>query len=256
MPGIETYTRIDEFLSRITKGDVPNHRIFNLAGRHDANVETTGLGDISLIPNVVVLPRPGGIQLEIVSDDVNDTDGGTGIRTVEIVYLDPLFDEQTEEITLDGTTPVNTVATDIQDIQWMCATSVGSNTVAEGNISLRDTSGVTTYEYIQVGGNQSLTARFTVPNKHKGYIVDWHVSGLKKRVDFYLRATVKRLDRSLVTNVFCFQDFEICEASNSGTLPVKFVEVPAQGQVKISGQADAAGGEAAGAFSMLVVEDL
>ncbi len=256
MPGIETYNRIDEFLSRISKGDVPNHRLFEIAGRHEETVQTTALGDISLIPNVVVLPRPGGIQLEIVSDDVNDTDGGSGVQKVEIVYLDTNFDEQTEEITLDGTTPVNTAAIDIQDIQWMCAAAVGANTVSEGNISLRDTSGVTTYEYIKAGGNQSLTARITVPNKHIGYIVDWHVSGLKKRVDFYLRATVKRLDRTLVPNVFCFQAFEICEASNSGRLALNFAKVPAQGQVKISGQADAAGGEAGAGFSMLFVKDL
>lgn len=255
MPGIETYTRINDFLSQITKGDVPQHRLFEIAGRHDG-VETTALGDISLIPNVVVLPRPSGIQLEVVSSSGNDTSGGTGIQTVDIVYLDTSFDEQVETVTLNGTTPVNTVATDIQDIQWMCAASVGSNTVAVGNISLRDTAGVTTYEYIQAGGNQSLTARYTVANKHIGYIVEWHVSGLKKKVDFYLRATVKRLDRALVPGVFCFQDFEICEASNSGRLTINFAKVPAQAQVKISGQGDAAGGEAGVGFGILVVEDL
>jgi len=81
------------------------------------------------------------------------------------------------------------------------------------------------------------------------------VSGLKKRIDFYLRATCERADRSLTPDVFLFQDYEVCEGSNSGDLVGQNIMFPAQCQIKISCQADAVGGEAGGSFTLLVVDD-
>lgn len=70
-------------------------------------------------------------QRSIASANANDTAAGTGARTVRITYFDnagagPL----TEVVTLNGTAPVNTVATNIRFIESMevvTAGSLGSN---------------------------------------------------------------------------------------------------------------------------------
>lgn len=251
-----------DFLIEVGKGNIAGHKIINIPGFHEADVETAQLGDLSLMPGVVVLPTPGGIQLEAVSDSIQDDDDiagspGTGIRSIRVHYLDTSFNEQSEDVLLNGTTPVDTVATDIQTVQWIHTLAIGSGAggVADGNISLRNTLGTITYEYIGAGGNQSLSARITIPNAKKGYLLNWHCSGLKKRIAFYLRATCMRSDRSLLANVFLFQDFEVCEASNSGLLDGLGLQFPAQCGVKISCKADGNGGEAGGGFSLLMVDD-
>jgi len=246
------------FLHEVAKGNMPtNSRLFNIAGRHEANVETTQLGDISLVPSVVVLPDPGGIQLELVSTSTND-DGnpvGTGARTVDIHYLDTSGVEQVETVTMNGTTAATTTAVDIDCVQWIHTKTVGSGGVAAGNISLQGVGGGTVYEYIAVGGNQSLSARYRVPAAHKGYLVQWKASALKKRVTFYCRAECERSDRSLVSGVRLFQATSDLEAAPGPVEELGYVMVPALAQVVISGQADAAGGVASASFQILVVAD-
>lgn len=246
---------VNNFLIDVAMGNVPGYEIIVMPGRHEANVETTALGDMSLVPAVVVLPVLGGIQMEVVSDDAADASAGTGIQTLKLVYLDTSYDQQSTTIIMDGVTPVDTVPTDIQEIQWMAAATVGSGTVAAGNISLRDTTGATTYEYIAAGGNQSLSSRYTIPNGKKGYLLNWHASGLKKRIDFYLRAECFRDTRALNKGVFHFQDYVTSEASTTGTLDITSLQIPAQATVKISSKADGTTGEAGCSFRLLLIDD-
>jgi hypothetical protein len=244
-----------DFLIEVGKENVPGHRIEVVTGLHEANVETAQLGDLSPIPSVVTIPVPGGIQLEVVSDSAQDGVAGTGVLTLEIHYLDSTFAEAVEIVTMNGTTPVNTVATDIQEIQYMHTKTAGSSGKAVGNISIKDTSGVTTYDYILAGFNQTFTARWTVPLAKKAYLLNWHCSGLKKRIDFHVRASCDKFDRTLLAGIFLDQDMEVCEVSNSGLLDGKGLQFPAQSTIKMSCIADAVGGEASGGFTVLVVDD-
>lgn len=77
-------------------------------------------------------------QRSIVSTSVNDTAAGTGVRSVEITYLTSTSTGPfTETVTLNGTTPVNTVATNICFIEKMEAVLVGSAGIAAGTINLK-----------------------------------------------------------------------------------------------------------------------
>ncbi|GAG86698.1 unnamed protein product, partial [marine sediment metagenome] len=72
----------------------------------------------------------------------NNADNGataTGVLTLRMEYLDAAGDEQTEDITMNGTTGVNTTATDIRFINDLYSLTVGSNGVAEGNIRVYKT---------------------------------------------------------------------------------------------------------------------
>ena len=126
-----------EFLIEVGKGNVPGHTCITVPGNKQADVSISGFGDISEVPSVLVLPNPGGIQLEIVSDNANDTSAGSGVQSVDIHYLDETTGLGNSEIViLNGLTPVNTVDTNIGNIQWMHAQTVGSGGVPAGNISL------------------------------------------------------------------------------------------------------------------------
>ena len=241
-------------LLEVAKGNVAGHRLFVIPGRKNS-VSATVLDDITQIPSTTVVPNPGGIQMEVVSSSASDVSGGAGVDTVDLHYLDTSGVEQEETITMSGQTPVNTVATDIDKVQWMHTMTLDGATVAAGNISLRDTAGAVTYEYIAAGGNQSLSGRFHIPTAKKGYIVGWKCSAITKQIDFRLRATCERFDRSLLPGVFLFQDTEVLNNAPSGWIPIPFSQVPATATIKISGISAASGGNAGASFTVLVVDD-
>lgn len=246
----------NSFFLEIAKGNVSGHKMFSIPGRKDA-LSTTVLDDFSQIPATIVILDPGGIQLEIVSTDAAD-DGdpvGTGVQTVMIVYLDINGDEQTETITMNGAGAVTTVATDIDKIQWMHAVTVGSGTVAAGNISLQGVSGGTVYEYIAAGGNQSLSCHYHIPNNKTGFLLGWQASGITKIIDIRLRATIMRFNRNLIT-AFVFQDAAVVNNSTTGWVPFDIPKLcPTGSTIKVSGISGTAGGDGAAQFDVLLIDN-
>ena len=245
-----------DFWFEIARGNVIGMKVYTVPGRSDG-VSMTDLEDVSQVPATTILPNPGGIQLEVVSSSPNDTAAGSGVQSVDIHYLDTTGLEQEETVTMNGVTPVNTVATDIDIVQWIHTCTIGTaGGVSDGNISLRDTTGVTAFEYIAAGGNQSLSARYTIPTAKTGFILGWEASGITKRIDFRLRATVDRFDRSLTPDVFLFQDAVVLQDSTSGWRPFKTpLKIPASGMVKVSAISAAAGGDAGTSFDILIIDD-
>ncbi len=237
----------------IAKGNVSGSRSYTIIGKKD-EISQVGLDDLNEVPNGLVIEEPAGIQLELVSSSANDTGAGTGARTIRIVYIDSNGDMQTENVTLNGTTPVNTVATNIAFIQWICVSSAGSNNYPAGNISLRNTAGTTTYDYIVAGGNQSNRGTFTVPTGHKGYITGWNCSSIKK-CDVRLRATCFRDDRSLNLGVFHFQDATIQKDSANYREFKASLEIPAGATVKLSAIGYDANSDAIGSFDIVIIQD-
>ncbi len=93
----------------------------------------------------------------IRSADVNDTSAGTGARTVRITYLrDDYTGPYTEDVTLNGTTWVNTSATNIMYVEMISVITVGSGGQNAGAITLNDNTGGTgaTICSIAVGDNK------------------------------------------------------------------------------------------------------
>jgi len=76
-------------------------------------------------------------QRSIASSSANDSAAGTGARKVRIRYFDSTLTTIQEEIvTLNGVTPVNTIATDICFIESMTVDEVGALGGNVGNITL------------------------------------------------------------------------------------------------------------------------
>jgi len=247
----------------ISKGTVAGHSIMSAMGEFESgNINAAG-EDVCRSedvggPGKLPTPAPAGEQMTLISDDNADNGAtATGVLTVRIEYLDALGVEQTEDVTLNGTTGVNTVATDIRFVNDMYALTVGSNGVAEGSISIYKFGGsiaTDLYNMIFEGGNKSLVPHRMVPLAKTLYLQSWHCSEAQgRRCLFRIRST--DMNGVLIPGVFCFKDTIFLYQTSSGELPLRSVAVPALSIVKVSYWAIAVGAEGSCGWWGVLVDD-
>lgn len=107
-----------------------------------------GIGEaaFAVLANAVYAQPTDDIQMEVVSDSVEDDVGGTGAEHLRITYFSKMpWTKYTTDVIMDGTTIVNTTATDMYRIESI---EVIKGNPAVGTITLKDTSGVTLYGQI------------------------------------------------------------------------------------------------------------
>lgn len=190
----------------------------------------------------IPLPSALGEQMTIVSESANDSSIGTGVRTVTFHLLDSDGNEFTETVTLNGTTEVDTIATNIRFVNDMHSSSVGSDGSAAGHIKVykKGSSGLV-YNMIHIGGNKSLVPVRMVPLGKTLSLKGWHLSEAQgKRVAIRLRST--DVHGTLLPGVFIFKDTNYIKAGSSGYLECN-LKVPELSIIKISGWPDQAGAE-------------
>lgn len=112
---------------------------------------------------------------DIASSSANDTSAGTGMRTLRIEGLDSNWEEQTEDITLNGTSNVVTSNTYTR-IFRMYGLTWGSGQQNAGDITATAQTDGTVTAQISTGNNQSLMAIYTVPANRTAYMVLWYGS--------------------------------------------------------------------------------
>jgi hypothetical protein len=113
-------------------------------------------------------------QRSINSTSVNDTSAGTGAQQIQITYYDGSMNGPlTETITTNGTTAVNTVNTNIQFIEKIAITQVGSGGSNAGTIQLFTTvaGGGSIMGSIATGDNQTFWAHHYIPTGKKCYLL-------------------------------------------------------------------------------------
>jgi hypothetical protein len=101
----------------------------------------TGYCSTSAIANKMInattyTPQGTNAQRSLVSTNANDSASGTGAQEVTITYLDAAFAVHTEVVTLNGTTPVNTVGTNYAYVESMVVTQCGSAGSNQGTVEL------------------------------------------------------------------------------------------------------------------------
>lgn len=101
--------------------------------------------------------------LSIVSTSTQDGVGGTGIQTMVVEGLDSDFNQQSETIIMNGTTPVITTLSYFRSSR-MYGTLSGSNQRAVGDIIATHSEGLLVQ--IETGGGQTLDCTYTVPANH------------------------------------------------------------------------------------------
>ena len=240
-----------DYLLEVGKGNVPGTTTMSAMGEFESgNINASGedvcrsedVGGPSRLPQ----PADAGEQMTIISDSTADNGAtATGVITLRIEYLDASGAEQTEDIVLNGTTGVDTVATNIRFINDMYTLTVGSNGVSEGNITIYKQGGsiaIDLYNLIALGGNKSLVPHRMVPSAKTLYLMAWHCAEAQnKRAAFRLRSTDAK--GILKPGVFCFKDTAYINGNPSGTLPLDSIPIPALSIVKVSYWASAVNGE-------------
>jgi hypothetical protein len=182
-----------------------------------------------------VFPPAGGIQMKIVSSSASDTGAGVGAQQIHFHYLDKNYLPQQELLTLDGVTPVNTVATDILRINTMHLIR-GASPV--GNISLTNLAGSVTYAYQVAGYDLARQAIFTVPAGYTGYISQWGPSGgstAGHATQIDLRSTSHL---GVLWPIFLAQNSVGCEYEGHEVPFLYPIPIPATADVKITAISD------------------
>lgn len=145
-------------------------------------------GTISVVRNTSYTEQTTNAQRSVVSSSASDSAAGTGARTIRITYLDQnnrgFF---TEDITLNGTTAVNTVNTNICYVEKIEVLSTGSFGANIGTISIKTTTGGggTTFFSIAIGDNTTFQCHHYIPAGKIGYIQAIHVSCASTTALFY-----------------------------------------------------------------------
>src|SRR5512139_3268256 len=130
-PFSNTYKQ--DYATAVARGDVLNAEPFGGYGE----LTTAGAVNNQIIwpDGVYTIPPAAGVQMSLVSTSASDGVAGTGIRSLDIHYLDNTLTPQIETVVLNGLTPVLTVATNIRFIQCMHMITFGTGKAAAGVIT-------------------------------------------------------------------------------------------------------------------------
>ncbi len=239
---ISNYSGPVPFRLMVALGLVPGVSIMNAMGERSL-IQTTASGedvwdgnDLAAAPTshtTIPTPAAAGEQMSIKSESAADASAGTGVQTLRLHYLDAAGNQQTEDIIMNGTTLVDTTATDIRFINDMHSLTVGTGGVAAGHIFIHKTGTAgLVYNMISAGGNKSLVPNRMVPKGYKLVIPSWHMAETNNdKTSTRLRST--DMYGSLISGVYCFKDVEFTKNSSSGGLDT-LVMVPGLSIVKVS----------------------
>jgi hypothetical protein len=157
----------------IVKGVLRGHAMVNKAGRNTDVDSGSTPEDIWDGGGVYTgFPLGAAEKVTIVSSSVLDAAAGTGARTVTIYGLDALGALQSEVLTLNGTTPVDSANTYTRIYSQQVTTSGSTNTAFNAG-TLTVAHKVTTeniFSVMPIGQNQSALCVYTIPAGCTGYL--------------------------------------------------------------------------------------
>lgn len=174
------------YLYDIAEGNIAGHEGWKKNG-FNGDVDV-GIEHMWSVGGLYVFPT-AAMQMEVVSSSLADDSGGTGVNSVILYYLDGNGIEKSEDITLDGTNAVPTVATDIYRIQNFRAKTVGSGKKAAGDIDIRHIDNTPIYSRIPVGLVRARNSAYTVPAGHALLVTSgiFSVVGISKANSYTVR---------------------------------------------------------------------
>lgn len=175
-----------------------------------------------------------------VTGGAQDTANGTGIRIMEIDYLDANYVQQIESITLNGATPVLTTATDILRVNKLHAHSVGSGGGASATINLTSVGGGVTYSQIPAGLNVSRQAIYTVPEGYFLRIEQWQVSSGSSGAHFCIHTLVASSDMGVLhPGIFLAKDEQGTQDGGEViNYPFAFEDLPPRCDIRVTAISD------------------
>jgi hypothetical protein len=175
--------------------------------------------------------------------------GSTGAQAVKVEYLNTAYQEKTEIITLNGTTPVHAQNTDYFRINSFRVIATGTGMKAAGNLSLMDSGAAATYSYITAGYTRARNVIYTVPAGKTLWVSQANLGyawiDAAKAQNQYCRMSIKanrEPSTTFLTGSLFYPYTEIVVAAETNVIPLdeplKFLQYT---DVRISGIATAAG---------------
>lgn len=227
--GMDNALTAVEYTTMIGAGLISGHEMFRGFGERTA-ITNIATGNDLWQGTATAIPIPDqtiGEQMTVVSTSAADASAGTGIQTLDIHGLDITGNAQSEVVTLNGVTPVNTVRTNWRFIQSIHAETVGTGGVAAGTISIYKTGAATTvYNVLAPGGNMSLNSARMVPLNKVLYITNFSIMAADNTsVSVRCRATSTFEDTVTPGYFFLFKDVSILQNSTrekTFKVPLKF----------------------------------
>jgi hypothetical protein len=150
----------ENFKSAVALSYIPGWTTFRKFGMNpdvDAGIE-----QVWPLGTVQVLPATAAVAA-VVSDSVNDVAAGTGAHTFRVLGLDAGYALIEDEVTLTGTTPVNTTKEFLRVYRTYVVES-GSLSTNAGNITT--SIGGNAQAYVEAGEGQTHITQYTVPGGH------------------------------------------------------------------------------------------
>jgi len=164
------YTPVSEFHLRLAKGEIPNSSTVFKFGRSEA----IGLTEIPIWDGDAAYTFLAAAEfINVVSASANDTALGSGATTIIMYGLDTNFNEISEVITMNGTTPVKSTKEYLRLFRAIVLTTGTPTPVAGSNLGIISFTSFTTTTLqarIKVGEGQTLMAIYTVPAGKTAYI--------------------------------------------------------------------------------------
>ena len=166
----EQYLNTGSYEHEIARGNVRGAYPFGAYGK----LTTSGAATDVLVrdDDGTTLVVPQGVQLSIVSTSANDAAAGTGARTVVVEYLNGDLDYSFEMVTLNGTTPVLTLATDVRWVQAVHMATAGSGGKAAGDITAAN--GGVMYLKILAGERTTHNSFTRVPRQRRLFVTQMY----------------------------------------------------------------------------------
>ena len=183
------FLKVGTYEEEIVRGHIRGAYPLSVYGR----VMTAGAVQNTLVRTIdgsgAVIPVPvaAGEQMSVVSTHIADADAGTGVNSLIIEYLDHNLDSAYELVVLDGTTPVNTIATDIRWIQKIYAASLGTGGLAAGEITITGVTSAVDYENMWAGQRSGDTSFFRVPRAKRLILKSVYVGASSGTADSKVR---------------------------------------------------------------------
>jgi hypothetical protein len=157
----------------IAKGNISDHLPVEKFGRNP-DVDSAAVEDVWDGGGVWVPPTVARVH-DLASTNNNDTDGGTGARTVQVYGLDASGELANEIVTLAGTANAATAGT-YSMIHRMIVRSAGTIEANAGDIKATAQTDSTVTAQITTGNSQTLMAIYQIPSDKTGYISSWYAS--------------------------------------------------------------------------------
>ena len=191
------------YLYDIAEGNIPNHTSFIKLGNVATvvNVEQ----DIWSQGGKYVFPTATGSFI-VQSTSTSDKTGSTGILTIKIGYLDGDYVSKTETLSMNGTTPVQSIATNMFRVNSIRTVTVGTGASAAGTIRVSGSSNANILRILNIGQNRGRALIYTVPSGSTAFITGVNISSVATAIGHFTTFTMRSNFDDILYNKTLFME--------------------------------------------------